>query len=56
MRTGVKTEFAKSLRRNMTDAEKKLWYYLRAPAVSVATSSSGRHPLALPWSILLRQL
>ena len=30
MRPGVKTEFAKSLRRNMTDAEKKLWYYLRA--------------------------
>ncbi len=30
MRPGVKTDFAKTLRRNMTDAEKKLWYYLRA--------------------------
>jgi len=30
MRPGVKTDFAKTLHRNMTDAEKKLWYYLRA--------------------------
>lgn len=30
MRPGVKTSFAKSLRRNMTDAEAKLWYFLRA--------------------------
>ncbi|MBL8525026.1 MAG: endonuclease domain-containing protein [Betaproteobacteria bacterium] len=30
MRSGVKTNFAKSLRRNMTDAESKLWYFLRA--------------------------
>lgn len=30
MRPGVKTDFAKTLRRNMTDAEKKLWYHLRA--------------------------
>jgi very-short-patch-repair endonuclease len=34
MRPGVKTNFAKSLRRNMTDAEKKLWYFLRASRVN----------------------
>ena len=30
MRERQKTEFAKTLRAGMTDAEKKLWYYLRA--------------------------
>lgn len=30
MREGQKTEFAKMLRTGMTDAEKKLWSYLRA--------------------------
>ena len=30
MRERQKTEFAKTLRAGMTDAERKLWYYLRA--------------------------
>jgi len=30
MRERQKIEFAKTLRADMTDAEKKLWYYLRA--------------------------
>jgi very-short-patch-repair endonuclease len=30
MRERQKSEFAKTLRAGMTDAEKKLWYYLRA--------------------------
>ncbi len=30
MREGAKLDFAKKLRSNMTEAEKRLWYYLRA--------------------------
>ncbi|MBI3715768.1 MAG: DUF559 domain-containing protein, partial [Betaproteobacteria bacterium] len=30
MRKDAKTEFAKILRKEMTDAERRLWHYLRA--------------------------
>lgn len=33
MRNGHKTEFARHLRRNMTDAERGIWYHLRNRAL-----------------------
>lgn len=45
---------ARSLRKNMTDAERKLWYeYLRAPALTNSRVKRALGPISLTFIVLL---